>query len=816
MVASLNAGMNTVPNLVAGPQYSKTAILVSDPLAPSLTQIKSLDPSLTQIKSLDPARIKPIIQEEGSEEVSDNEESNSEQIFEMDSSSTEDEEGINSESGEEENDLHQSWMSGESEYFEAEEENDLNQSWMSGGSEYFEAEDEEELVPPSNQSYFSSFLKKTTGLTTGLFNNTLNLLPNSASIAKTANHFVQYKLNHYYQQMNTSDQLAALKQEMLEASKDPQLSHFFEWVSLALTPSLTKILTSNDLIKANKDLINDIIQVNIARGFVNLAKHIQKEGELFLPKCSSLAKIVHLISHSQPDFSLKQLEEIEKKYQQDRNSFEKAVKILYPQKIFPLEPAFKSKFMKEYPKLISELKQDLEVTIEKKKKLEEALILLNDCMSHMDARKVELEKIFEGIAFNLLKFILPNGVDGLELPPILKYPGIKHVLYSRINGALSIWLRETYEQLENDQNHQTKWIDNLKATTGLTHLKPIIEAPTTAVLELVKKNICTNLSVVDWVTKKLCQPTQVNNNSNNDRYLLNDLNAKKPLAHWILNSVQQLLNSKSSHLQGTGQFLDQMISNNILAFLAYGSQKLSEKLDKTDQGIHSDEFVKQILDYWIENLQSGDQKFWEDFAQQIPLLSIFKKPVVAKILEVTKGQREIFKIKEIISKLDETSCAQLRKHEHGEQFISITDKIGKQIVEHILEKESDFIPNLDLRKNMQEFLEQFLPSIANDKQIKEWFYKNIRSLGVSKEEVWSDPIYLLHTTINAILRKTLSDTINATKKDKKKFYVSELLQQILSGFRTSFEITSQMQENINHPFKTDLTNALAIQNDLNH
>jgi hypothetical protein len=619
--------------------------------------------------------------------------------------------------------------------------------------------------------------------------------------------------NSYKGGVDKESAIHAAKQEMWNQLHDPQFLEFYDVMKAVLTPSIKDLLDSfagdPDSVAAqyllpNRPLIIDLLEINLARGFANLARLV-KQNQAKIPNYYQQPTLVNILSlfsqKAGAHINRKQLGDLEEKYRYARKALHDQTQQLFPG--IDQQPDMKEnvqKYIQEYIK---------STDANRKNDIKHALFSAIDSISGQKAKDIdsffatleilhtrdqEFHKLFALITDDILLYLFPNKFADMEAPGLLQYGWIQDWIYnSFVKDPLASFLQESFEALENDFARNKVWEDELQERVGAPDLQTIIQASSSFLGAFAKNYIQADPNAMKLVAQSidsLIHPIPDMNASTEEQVLLNQL-SQEQLASWIVESAQAMLNTQDSNLEGLGKFIKQSVNNLALALMAKGVKLVVPE----DKKITPHAFVKEFADRLIEKFSSlqekkMDEKFWEDFLEDFPLPAFIKGLLVPRLVKHIKNLQMQLKEEshnfQDIQKIHAETERKIRSYEGGEQLLSITEKISDQIIEQVFKKNIGLITTLGLGDTIEELFVQYLPEVKFNDDLKNWFKKNVSALGAAEAGQSPQSIILLKQSIQAVLRRAMVNTIEKNFKNNSKDYAAQLLQNFHQAFAQAF------------------------------
>jgi len=294
--------------------------------------------------------------------------------------------------------------------------------------------------------------------------------------------------------------------------------------------------------------------------------------------------------------------------------------------------------------------------------------------------------------------------------------------------------------------------------------------------------------------------------------ILNQLSHQQ-LANWLVVAVQTMLNGEDPHILGLANFGKQAMNNLTLALIAKGTKLvMPEGLE-----VQPDAFIKEFSERLIEKAgavqgaAAVSEKFWIDFVNDLPLPPLVRGMLVPILIEKAKSlqtdAKRMNREFEEVQRVHREAFKKADSYAEGGQLISITEQVSEQIVKQILEKNIELVSTLGFGDTIEELMANYLPGVTINEDLKKWFKQNISSLGVAEGEDTSCAITMLKDGIQAVLLKSMVNTIEKNFSDNSGDYAAQLLGNIHEVFSKAFH-------GFNEDQRTQLDEAIKIQREI--
>lgn len=265
------------------------------------------------------------------------------------------------------------------------------------------------------------------------------------------------------------------------------------------------------------------------------------------------------------------------------------------------------------------------------------------------------------------------------------------------------------------------------------------------------------------------------------------------LASWILQSAQTLLNSSDPSLAGASTFLKGVMNRLTLGLLAKGTDKILPGNQPDDQPIDPNKFIEKLLEGAVEKLRGlSDQeqiteKDIQEFIKDLPIPPLFQGVIVplltSKAANLVKRLQGIKKDWAQILDYDKVK-AKVLKYEGGARLVSISDQIADTIVNEAMARNLNLLDTFGLEDSLDSLIDKYLPGVKIDSKLKEWLKANINTLGVDRGSLHS--IDLLKEILRTVLLQTLTKTIETKFDNQPELFTNQLLRHLKEGFKKSF------------------------------
>ena len=605
------------------------------------------------------------------------------------------------------------------------------------------------------------------------------------------------KFGSYTKPVNKESKIADYKQQMLNFA-DPQFVELYDMACLLINTKVSAYKNniikkneesafSNKLFLDNEKVLIDVIEIHLAKGFVNLARQVH-ENRNNIPNYDNQPFLVNLLSffsqkiehHINTDI----LKNIEEKYRQDHLDFAILAEKLFPD--FKNDSEKKELIQKliDSNKIIfaSDLFDIKDRMSDKSDDINNFICTLNN----LESRRREIYKLFDEVSDDILATIFPKKFEDVEIPLPTFVLGIAYNIF--VKNPLMDSLKDYYNAFENNANKLEEWKSDLQTRVGAPDLQSVLESPSAMVVSLAKNYVQTNPKALELTTKvlndfihpkavPLTQAVPVPSTNTqavevplSEEEILAQLSMGN-LADWIVRSAQVMLRSEDPHLLGMGQFVKQALNTLTVAFMAQGAKLVIPE----GEVLEENHFLKELADRVTAKMSSliGNEvisdETWMSFIDLLPLPPETKNALAPLLIEgATDYLQTELKSKAPmladIQKMFVESEKEIKAYKGGEKLFLIMEKISDQIVEQVLEKNVDLVSTFGLGETLDELFEQYLPGIQVNDDLKIWLKENISALGAS-DGASPQSIILLKYGLQAVILKAMVTTIEANFED---------------------------------------------------
>ncbi|CUI16487.1 hypothetical protein PNK_0862 [Candidatus Protochlamydia naegleriophila] len=633
--------------------------------------------------------------------------------------------------------------------------------------------------------------------------------------------------SYFVNKQDKAKLLSTSHQRMILAGAGPQFVELSNFVS-ALLEGIAK--NKMDSIPLDPHAVKDLIDINIANAFANLAVQMKQNKDSIhnFDNQPALASMISLfVKKVEAHIDPARMSQLEEQYREHRKKQGNLLKKLFPnlnnepekQKILSewvttgnlsdngrkvLFPEFEELSEFELSYLDGEYAES-----DLKNRWEDASSLMRS-METAHKRHLELKTIFKPVIEDVLAYLLPNRTNDIIVPfsSILNISFVQNYLYNKGSDMLTEMLVKAYNPLENDATRRHGWEAIVHARVGDVNIDGIIDAPASLLVNGAKTYIQADPSVVDRVEealtnalKKQQDPKTAEAKETLSKEGIVAKMSQGQLASWIVESAQALLHTEDPHVLKAGLFVQDVLHNLTLALVAQGSALVISD----EQPVEQDKFIKELVDGAIakfKSLQTGESipdQFWIDFTKQLPLPAEVIEYFTPKLIEQAKSLQKTLTESapdiQVIQSLHATVVEKVQTYKGGDQFLAISQAIADQVVDGILAKNIDLASSSEaLGATLEELFSVYLPDVKFDNTLKEWFKNNVSALGVKEGEQETGSAILLKQGVQAGILKALINTIESNFKDDGEDYAAQLLKNIHQAFEKALpEFTAEQK-----------------------
>lgn len=644
--------------------------------------------------------------------------------------------------------------------------------------------------------------------------------------------------SNFVKKQDKAKLLSDAHQRMIQAGTGPQFIELSNFVS-ALLGGVAKDQI-DDSIPLDPSAVKDLIDINIANGFANLAVQMKQNKDSIqnFDSQPALASMISLfVKKVETHIDPARMKELEKKYRDNRKEQSNLIKKLFPN--LSNEPE-KQKLLNEWAttgKLSDNIKKVLFPEIAELSDFELSYFegeyvesdfknFLDDanrlafCMETAHERHLELKAIFKPVTEDLLAYLFPNKTNDIVVPfsGVLNFSVVQNYIYNKGSDILTEMLVKAYNPLEDDATRRQGWEAIVHARVGDVNIDGLIDAPASLIVNGAKTYIQADPTVVGLVEealanllkKKQVLTTDEAKETSSKEGIVAKM-SQGQLANWIVESAQALLHTEDPHLLKAGSFVQGVLHNLTLALVAQGSALVISD----EQPVEQDKFVKELVDRVIakfQSLQTGESipdQFWVDFTKQLPLPAELIAFMTPKLIEQAKSLQKTLTESapeiQVIQSLHTTVVEKVQTYKGGDQLLAISQAIADRIVDGVLAKNIDLASSSEaLGDTLEELFSIYLPDVKFDNTLKEWFKNNVSALGVKEGEQETGSAILLKQGVQAGILKALINTIESNFQSDGEDYAAQLLKNIHQAFERALPAFTEEQ-------KVVLQTALGVQ-----
>ncbi len=552
--------------------------------------------------------------------------------------------------------------------------------------------------------------------------------------------------------------------------------HWFSQYIPAIIPEIAKSSgfdpnSIDEVLLQNKENLHDLLEVNLAIGFANLAEQTAKYKSQ-IPHYDEQSTLVNIIS-------------------------------LLNQKIQTL-PSLEN-FRKD--------------------KTEEQLAPY--------PQGYEMEVTSALMVDEILKLMFPGKLNDLNLAGVLivtRFGPIQDLIFSSIELRLKNSIVEIRRSLILDPVRKRGYEISIEAKIP-EKLKQLVKLPSAALKGFLTHFIHTDPRCVGWVSSTLNQFASHPKDKSSE--MMSKLTLDH-LAGWVVTSVQSLLNSDDPSLLNTGQILDEVLNNIALVLLAKGMEKVTadELPDRGDQTLFIRNLIDQLIGKF-KVILSGERAVYPKTIRRIikelpipgfakekiavltianlkqlegklrgprPLQNRLKhslqnslngklnarKPNILKLLKkhgFFKNRKKIKRVSPLPANLisfHATAMSKIKKYKNSQELIAISKNISTLIAKNT-QKVKEVIP-------LHKLMEKYLPGVEFDQSLALWMKENLEMLSAGGAGV-----QLIQNGIQSVILTGIDQTIRANFKANSEDYAAQLLGRFNDVF-LAFQNLSMVEQ----------------------
>ncbi|CAF24488.1 hypothetical protein [Candidatus Protochlamydia amoebophila] len=631
--------------------------------------------------------------------------------------------------------------------------------------------------------------------------------------------------------------LVAVAYERIHASGvGSEYIAFSQFVTKILYEPITNLIPST--IDIDKQLIKDLLDINLAIAFSNLAVNVQKEGKSIknFGNQPVLVSIISLFAQkiSEPVAEVK-MAQVEEKYREHRQKHAKLIKEIFPNidddsekkallnqwangqlsgslsdtSLFPEFQGLSEEVLEGY------IMQGADDSTRIGSRWNQARILAFSMEKEIERRQ-ELKAIFKPAVDDLIKYCFPNKVKDLVIPKLnLSTIGmgslqekLEGFIYNSLMDVLTNQLVEAYNPLEKDLTLRQGRERVIQDRIGDVNIEGLIDAPAALILNLGKKFIQTDPKVISLVEDILNTPSLAVQPQTTSAILAKC--SQEQLAGWIVESVQIMLHTNDPNLLKVGYFTQGVLRNLTLSLLAQGAELVIPEGQTIDEG----QFIKELIDRIlakIKTIEGGkviSDEFLKDFARKLPLPELLiEKLLIPRLIEKAKSLQNVLTEMspdfQQVQSLYNDAVQKVNEYQEGEQLLEISQAFSHQIVDTALSRHLDLIDSIGLGSELEELFNNYLPGLKIDETLKQWFKRNITALTANSIGE-PESVSLIKKGIQAAILKAMVNTIQINFHEDSSDYAAQLFSNIHQAFQKAFPV-------LNAEKIEEMKTALALQ-----
>lgn len=558
--------------------------------------------------------------------------------------------------------------------------------------------------------------------------------------------------------------VAEARQTIEESLHDPQFTALFDFLNktivelaqrqiAALAPTEGFIATK---VVPQQGLLLGLLEVNLAKGFANLAQQLKPVPGQTTP---TLVRLFTLLSRrAGACIDAGHLAAMEQKGRAARADLSRLKSLLFPS-LDPLSALDREGWIREYIQTSDrevqrriqerffppyfELKKEVEQEVksqafpgspypddlsatmfdrarvevfgeEKVQQVEEFL----EALDRLNTRHRELDVLFGRLADEVLTCFFPEKFASMELPHLCPLALVQSLYDGYVKPSIVQFLRDGYESMAVDEDQQAKWRQDLQVAAG-TDLSALEAAPLAALKGFIRGD---QETLAGWVALGLqsagLPQEQVSG-----------------MAKWMAGSLTAMLDTHNASLQRFGLFLEEGLRQLSLALMAKGAAALPPLPE--GEADHSASFVKRAWEAVVAKtvLFTGGEglpdEVWARWLGDLPLPRFLKDQLVVPLAEQFQALQALaFQLEFEWSAVEEKYASLQRKiegYEKGAEWLQMLDKVSEAVATAVLEDNVKWAADW----GVDEVLSAYLPGIEVSESLKAWWTQNVKKLGVT-------------------------------------------------------------------------------------
>lgn len=562
--------------------------------------------------------------------------------------------------------------------------------------------------------------------------------------------------------------------------------------------------------KISKELIADLIQVNVGNVFANLADIIKKDPNY--PKQNALVCLSSILSGRLGKYA-DQLAEIETAKVKAVQIYDAIKHLTIPnkdesQKILAqlLQPddsgqvlnpqnslILVRKLFPNYDTLSSDMKNKIATMIT------------------LGRKPIEQIKIFAHISEELITLFFPNKVNDLVFPGstsnVAQMEGLQTFVNGLIKNQVYSFLLQSYGPMAKNPSRTNAWIGQIQNRIGNHSVETLMQAPTIFAKELAKSYILTNPDAISKLTLAIDGLTKQEDASllrGKEQGVIPGLE-NRPLALYILKTLRSMLLTDDPTLLKAGASLQGLIADFTLGVVAKGSDLVIPK----DERVAKDQFLNTVLDRAVEKFKSltksdkpltdkekqelvkKAETFWKSFVHDLPMPSFVGDMLVSMLTKRSDNYSQLLNVISTTHKDIETmyqdSLTKVRAYPKGPELVSLTEKIAQKMIETASAQLKNVEAIDTSALNIDDLFNEYLPGVKIDEGLKVWFKANIKALGTGLNRISPDSYAeAVRKGIQAVLLKSLVIVVEKNFQNDPKKFTAQLFHSLYEVFKNAF------------------------------
>ncbi|HRD55875.1 MAG TPA: hypothetical protein PLC42_05705 [Parachlamydiaceae bacterium] len=426
----------------------------------------------------------------------------------------------------------------------------------------------------------------------------------------------------------------------------------------------------------------------------------------------------------------------------------------------------------------------------------------NEYLKHLESLEIcakELKEAFNDTASSIFRYIFPEGHKDPALSKFLGGETLFNTIFQAIETNIGSAFFAEYNAIRGYSTETEERKADVEQAVG-TKIDTVVQVPAKLIGGVATHVLQFSPAVLGAISTNLLEAAyeKIENPSENEKKeaAYQELGIKN-LSDWILKSVQKIAKTDDKELQGILDY-----GNHFMITLA--ENILGKSVDKTSQSQKkgTDQFFNSMATN-IKEAANSDKMAdkLKYFVQDLPLPANLKKTMISKISESAEKGMSFSALAKQAEKLHTESKQKLESYEGGNLLFAIIENMANQLTDKMTRQSGGFITGGDPNAAIQDLLDELLPGITLDSDLKNSFKANFEAF--QKAQFSKESTDLLNRGIEAVLMQAILHTI-AEDFDPKISVKDQFLARFNQIFKKSFSSLTPEE-------KKDVRNALEIQ-----